>query len=286
MIREARPSDVEAIIAFTTDTFDWGDYVPSVIDRWIGSTEGQVFVKVDDSDTPIAMARGVFLSRTEVWSHAARVDPVHRGKGLAGEIADAIADWSRENGGHVVRLMIEDVNEPSIRHITKKQYRRTASVVRASRSVGEASPNPAGNGGRANPSPLTAKHAKLPEVPLVRTSWQTGEVGRRLRTMIGDNWRFRVLRDGDIEQAARSGNLWEIGGSWAITERVEPSFDVGLLDTNPDEALDVIRALIDAANERGAEGFAVWLADFDWLVQAARQAGCEVEGYGIWELAL
>lgn len=286
MIRAARPSDVDAIVAFTTNTFDWGDYVPSVIERWITDEPGQVFVKVDEADTPIAMARGVFLSSSEVWAHAARVDPDHRGKGIAGEIADTIAEWARDNGGHVVRLMIEDVNEPSIRHITKKHYRRTVSVVRATRPVGDASPNPAGNGGRAHPSPLVAKHAKVADVPLVRTSWQTGDVGRHFRTMIGENWRFRVLRDGDVADAARSGNLWEIGGSWAITERVEPHFDVSLLDTTPAEALDVMRALIDAANERGAEAFAAWLADFDWLVQAARRAGCAVEGFGIWELAL
>ena len=286
MIRGARPSDVEAIIAFTTDTFDWGDYVPSVIERWVTNDPGQVFVKVDESDIPIAMARGVFLSPFEVWSHAARVDPRHRGKGIAGEIADTIAEWARDNGGQVVRLMIENVNEPSIRHITKKHYRRTVSVVRATRPVGDASPNPAGNGGRANPSPLTAKHAKAPDVPLARTSWHTGDVGRHFRTMIGENWRFRVLRDDDITEAARTGNLWEIGGSWAITERMEPDFQVSLLDTTPAEALDAIRALIDVANERGAEGFSAWLADLDWLVQAARRAGCDVEGYGIWELAL
>lgn len=285
-IRRATLDDLDAIVAFTTDTFPWGDYVPSLIGEWISDGEGVVMVATDDRDTPIAMARAVFLTSSEVWSHAARVDARHRGRGIAGELAEALIEWAGEHGGKVVRLLIEDDNIASSRHVTKKGFRRTVSVVRGRRAVGAASPNPEGNGGRRHPSALTARPGKVQDLALVRSSWSTSETGRTLRGLIGTGWRFHRLRDVDIEEAARGGNLWEIANSWVITGSVAPVFDVRLIDTTPDEAYDVIRALIDTANNRGAEELTMWLADTDWLVQAARRAGCDVSGFGVWERPL
>ena len=281
-IRTARTSDVPAIKAFTTDTFTWGDYVPDLVEDWVADDEGVVMVAVDTDDRPIAMARAVFLTETEIWSHAARVHPDHRGRGIAGQLADALLEWGRSGGGQIARLLIEDDNLASINHITKSGFTRAASVVRATRSVGAASPNPEGNGGRRTKSAVQAKPGKAHDLPLVRASWTTSEAGRSLRGLLGIGWRFHRLRDVDIEDAARRGGLWEIGSSWAITDTIAPVFLVGLLDTTEDDAHDVIRALIDTANNRGAETFAMWTADTVWLIQAARRAGCDIEGYGIW----
>jgi len=282
-IRAARLDDVDPVVAFTTDTFAWGDYVPDLFVSWVGDDDGMTMVAVDDDDIPIAMARAVFLTDREVWSHAARVHPDFRGRGIAGDLADALMGWATDHGGQVMRLLIDDDNLASIRHISKKGFTRGVSVVRASRGVGAGSPNPDGNGGRRHPSPLTPRPGKVQDLALVRASWSTSEVGRSLRGLIGTGWRFHRLRDGDIEEAAKSGNLWEVGNSWAITGSVEPTFDVRLLDTGPDEAFDVLRALIDTANNRGADAMTAWLADTEWLVQAARRTGCDVVGHGVWE---
>ena len=182
--------------------------------------------------------------------------------------------------------MIEDENDSSIRHASKEGFRRAVSVVRATRTIGAASPNPDGNGGLRNPSSLTSKPAKSPDLPLVRSSWSTSQTGRSLRGLIGTGWRFHRLRDRDIEEAAKNGNLWEIANSWAITETIEPVFSVRLLDTAKDEAYEVIRSLIDTANNRGAEGFSLWIADIEWLVRAARRGGCDTARFGIWERPL
>jgi GNAT superfamily N-acetyltransferase len=285
-LRRGRIDDVDAIVAFTTDTFAWGDYVPEMVADWLTSDDGVVMVAVDGSDRPVAMARAVFLTEREVWSHAARVHPDHRGHGIAGELADALMDWATEHGGYVVRLLIDDDNLASIQHIVKKGFTRSVSVVRATRGIGSGSPRPHGNGGRRHPSPLQPRPGKRQDLALVRASWSTSEVGRVLRGLVGEQWRFHRLTDADIERAARTGNLWEIGSSWAITGSVEPTFDVQLLDTTPDEAYDVLRALIDSANNRGAEDLTMWLADTEWLVQACRRTGCDVTGHGVWEHAL
>lgn len=283
MIRQATASDIDGIVSFTTDTFEWGDYVPELIGGWIDDDAGVVLVAVDDEDQPIAIARAVFLTDTELWSHAARVHPDHRGKRIAGDLARALMEWGAANGAQVLRLLIEDDNLASIKHVTKTGLRRSVSAVRATRAVGAASPNPEGNGGRRTKSSLQARPGKTRDVSLVRASWSTSEVGRSMRELIGVGWSFHRLRDEDIEAAARNGQLWEVGSSWAISGAMEPQFTIGMLDTTPDDAYDVIRALVDTANNRGAEGISLWLADTVWLVQAARRAGCDVSGFGIWE---
>ncbi len=83
-----------------------------------------------------------------------------------------------------------------------------------------------------------------------------------------------------------TGNLWEIGNSWIITGAIEPVCEVRQIDTTPEEAYDVCRALVDLANNRGAETLTMWLPDLDWMVRATRRIGCDIEGYGIWEYPL
>ncbi|NHZ70491.1 MAG: GNAT family N-acetyltransferase [Proteobacteria bacterium] len=284
-IRRAQHTDIPGIISFTTDTFEWGDYIPDVIEEWIDDPEGIAMVAIDDG-RPVGLARTVLLTSSEAWAHGVRVHPDHRGKEIAGALAEALMEWARTQGVQVVRLLIEDDNVASARHVEKVGFRRTVRIVRAVRSVGEATANPKGNGVGHGPSTLKAKPARSPDVPLVMASWGSSEPGRALRGLFGMGWRFRTLRAPDVRSAAERSNLWEIGSSWAITSSIEPSFQIAMLDTRPDEAYDAIRALIDTANNRGAESMSMWLAPLDWLIQAARRAGCDIDPSSIWEYPL
>jgi GNAT superfamily N-acetyltransferase len=283
--RQATHSDVPQIVGFTTDTFEWGDYVPEMIDEWIDDPSGIVVVALDGSEI-VGLARVVLLSDTEAWSHAARVRPDRRGEGIAGQLADVLLDWARDHGALIVRLLVEDDNDASIRQVEKKGLRRVATVVRARRAIGDATPNPEGNGGRRTSSAVTARPVKGADAPMLAPAWSSSQCGRPLRGLVAEGWRFHTLTESDLIDAARDGGLWEIGSSWAVTRQDDTTFDVSLLDTDPDEAFDAIRSLINVANERGAEEFWMWLAGIDWLLQAARRAGCEVSPSGIWVYSL
>ncbi len=283
--RPATHSDVEEIVAFTTDTFEWGDYIPRLIGEWIDDTSGVVMVAIDNKEI-VGLARVILRSETEAWSHAARVRPDRRGEGIAGMLADVLTEWARQQGVLVVRLLIEDDNESSIRNIQKQGFRRVATAIRANRAIGDATPNPDGNGGRRTPSALTAKPVKAADAPMLAAGWSTSESGRKLRSMIAQGWSFHTLTESELVERANAGELWEMGSSWAVTGPFDDAFDVSLIDTNPEEAFDAIKALIDLANERGAEAFWMWIADIDWLIQAARRAGCDITPSGIWSHAL
>jgi ribosomal protein S18 acetylase RimI-like enzyme len=284
-IRRAVHDDIPAIVSFTTGTFEWGDYVPDVIEEWIDDPEGVTMVALDDG-VPVAVARTLLLTPTEGWAHGIRVHPDHRGSGVAAALAGPLLEWVRDAGALVVRLLVEDDNTPSIRHVEKLGFRRTTRLIRASRAVGEATANPDGNGVRRGPSSLEAKPGKTQDAPMVLGSWTSSEIGRAMRGLIGEGWRFHTMRVPDVETAARLGALWEIGSSWAITSTTDPWFQVAMLDTRPDDAYETIGALIDAANNRGAEQVSIWLPPLDWVVQAARRTGCDVSPSSIWEYTL
>ncbi len=279
--RPAAHTDIDEIVAFTTDTFEWGDYVPLMIGDWVDDPSGVVMVAIDN-DEIVGLARVILLSEIEAWSHAARVRPDRRGEGIAGMLADVLTEWARQQGALVIRLLIEDDNEASIRHIQKQGFRRVATAIRANRAIGDVTPNPDGNGGRRMPSALTAKPVKSADAPMLAAGWPMSQPGRELRGMIAQGWSFHTVTEPVLVQRADAGELWEMGSSWAATGPFGDGFDVSLIDTNPDEAFDAIKALIDLANERGADTFWMWVADIDWLVQAARRAGCETTPSGIW----
>lgn len=285
LFREAIHGDVDEIVGFTKDTFEWGDYVPDMIAEWINDSSGVVMVAVDESGI-VGLARVVLLTHTEAWSHAARVRPDRRGEGVAGDLADALLDWARSRGVHITRLLIEDDNESSIKHIQKKGFRRVATVVRARRAIGAATPNPEGNGGRRTTSVAIARPVNAADAAMLGAGWSLSPCGRPLRGLVAEGWSFHTLSEKDLEIAAQDGGLWQVGQSWAVTRQSDTEFDVALLDTAPEEAFDTIRSLINLANERGAEDFWMWLADVDWLVQAARRTGCEVSSSGIWAYSL
>ena len=65
-IRPARLDDEAAIVAFTTGTFEWGDYVPDSFAEWMASEDHSiVLVATTDDDEPIGLVRVVMVSPEE-----------------------------------------------------------------------------------------------------------------------------------------------------------------------------------------------------------------------------
>jgi GNAT superfamily N-acetyltransferase len=286
VIRPAIAADRAAIAAFTRNTFDWGDYVADSFDCWLEQPDSYLVVAVDEHDTPIAMSRGRLVSSTEAWFHAARVHPDWRGRGIAGEMAAVIRAWTSEQGALVGRLLIEDWNESSIRHVEKIGFRHVAGVLRGTKPIGDASPSPDGNGGRRIPSRLRARPAHATDATPAFASWSVGELGRATRGLVGSHWTYARLTVDHLVSAAKQGAFWEIGGGWAVTDVDGDTLEVGWLETRPDDASDLLRALIDLAVGNGVESMSLWLPAVDWLARAARRLGFEIEPMGVYAVEL
>jgi GNAT superfamily N-acetyltransferase len=277
-IRPALPSDREAIVEFTRDTFEWGDYIADEFDGWLARPDMLVVVAVDDDEQAVALAAARMLSPSEAWFHAARVHPDLRGRGVAAEVSVALRTWARDQGAMVGRLLVEDWNEASIRHVEKTGRRRVASMVRCSKSVGDASPSPDGNGGSRVPLRLRSRPAHAAEAQPAFASWSVGELGRASRGLFGAGWSFRRLTIEDLIAAARGSAFWEIGAGWALASMGPDSrFEVSWLETREEDADDLLRSLIDQAIGSGSESITLWIPNIDWAVRAARRLGFDTE---------
>jgi GNAT superfamily N-acetyltransferase len=281
-IRRARADDRDPIAAFTADTFEWGDYVADAFQGWLEEAGTAVFVVVDENDAPVALAGGRMLSPTEAWFHAARVRPDHRGRGFAGRLAEVLMAWAKDEGGRVGRLLIEDWNEASKRHIAKVDFRPVARVALCVRGAGDASPVPAGNGGKRAPARLRARPASSAEAEPAYASWSVGPLGRAARGLFGVHWSFRRLAPGDLADAAKSDALWEIGAGWAMAFRQDMALEVPWIETRPEDAGDLIRAIVDLAASTGAESIRLWIPTTDWLVQEARRERFEIHPMAVY----
>ncbi len=54
-IRPARSEDREAVLAFSSHTWDWGDYIEYVWDEWLHDPQGMLFVATSDGQ-PVGVA--------------------------------------------------------------------------------------------------------------------------------------------------------------------------------------------------------------------------------------
>ncbi|MEA3510146.1 MAG: hypothetical protein U9R51_01805, partial [Actinomycetota bacterium] len=216
------------------------------------------------------------LSPTDAWFHAARVRPDLRGRGIAAEVSVALRGWAAEQGAAVGRLLVEDWNEASIRHVEKTGRRRVASMVRCAKPIGDASPSPDGNGGRRIPSPLRSRSAHAADAQSAYASWSIGELGRASRGLFGIGWSFRRLTIEDLIAAARGSAFWEIGAGWALASPApDARFEVSWLETREEDANDLLRSLIDLSIGSGSESITIWIPDVDWAVRAAKRLGFE-----------
>jgi GNAT superfamily N-acetyltransferase len=285
-IRAARTADREAIAAFATNTFSWGDYVPEALDRWIADAAGAVLVAVDDADTPVAVARAGMLSPTEAWLQGARVHPDHRRRGIASRLGEALLDWARRRGALVARLAIEDWNEPARAQVEAVGMRRVAGFARASRRVDAAGLRLDGNGGRRARAGVRFRPAPAAEAEAALVSWSSSPLSREVRGLFAVRWTWRRLSLDDLRAAAAGDALWTAAGGWAIAAVDEEALEVGWCDTTAEGAPDFARALVDLADDRGATEVHAMVPDVAWLTAAFERAGYEVDRIGVYALGL
>lgn len=275
-IRPARASDKEPIASFTQNTFEWGDYVADRFDTWLDDPAGILIVAADENDEAVAVSFAVMLSPTEAWFQGARVRKDRRREGIAGAMAEFGTEWARERGAHIGRLAIEDWNTPARGQVERDGFRATSEWVIANRPVGEASPVPSGNGGRRVPAQEQLVPAHASEAGPAFMSWSTGPLVRNARGLFAVRWQWRRLTEDDLETAAKHDALWTARSGWVLAAPTGDTLEVGWLETREDDAADLMRAIVDLAVKRDAEGVRITIPNVGWLTTAARRAGCDL----------
>lgn len=110
-IRPAQASDRDAVLAFCARIWGGYDYLPKVWDEWLADPQGLFLTALLDG-RPVAVARACFPSPDEAWLEGMRVDPRHRGAGIAREVTTALVEAVEKRGARAVRLLTMSDNLP------------------------------------------------------------------------------------------------------------------------------------------------------------------------------
>lgn len=283
-VRPAIASDHSAILEFTRDTFDWGDYVSDSFLSWLEDEHGQVLVAADADDRPVGVARVVMLSDREAWMHAARVSPLARRTGVATMLNVAGCDWARQNGADVARLLVEDWNTAAQQQVAKMGYRRGSVWVSAEKAMAM---EPLTNGGRRVPGDERLTPARRTEVDLAWMTWKVGDLAQVGRELIPIGWAFRQMTVDDLRGAVGEGRLWQCPSGWMVAAITDDGrLDVSWLETNDLDAHRLIKAMIDLADGFGVETIWGLFPAPNWLVETLSVLGFELRPSAVWSLPL
>lgn len=151
-IRPARPDDRPAVERICAQTWDWGDYIPEVWDRWLADTGGQVLVG-ELAGQVVALSRIVMQPEGQVWLEGMRVAPAARRQGIARQFLDHSLACARRCNARVVRLGTGSYNEPVHRMAAHAGMVRVGAYV-----LGTANPLPQA------PRPTILSPADAPQV--------------------------------------------------------------------------------------------------------------------------
>jgi len=284
-IRPGRPEDQPAIETFTRHTFEWGDYVARVYGEWLADTAGQTLV-ADSGGNAVGLARVASLSDEEAWFQGVRVHPDHRRQGVGTALTSHACEWAQERGARVIRLAVESWNRPARTQFERSGFRPVSRWIAAEREVGEGSPVPEGNGGKRVPAPERLRPAPVAEVSSAMMSWISGPLSGAARNLFPIHWRWRRLTADDLADAARRRALWEGRPGWAMARVDDDIFDVSWIETAPDDADAMARALIDCASGAGVDSMRAVVPAVTWLRQAFRRLGCRIHPMWVYARAV
>lgn len=119
MVREARPEDKEPVLEFTKNTWERGDYIHFVWDRWLNDPHGLLLV-ADIGGDPIGLLHVRFMPDNSAWLEGLRVHPNYRRRGIATKLNIETIKICKEKGVNTFRGAIFEWNNPSIMLATRK----------------------------------------------------------------------------------------------------------------------------------------------------------------------
>ena len=265
-VRPAQPEDREQVLAFCARTFEWGDYIGDVWDRWINDPAGPLLVAVVDSQV-VGTGKVTMTSGSEAWLEGLRVNPSFRGQGLAQAMYEAAETTARKRWAKVARYATFSSNT-AIHNLSERfGYRRVARFIEFA-APAEAGPLP---------ERLRQEDAGAAEVLLATAAGLASSGG-----LYAGGWHCQELRGGRLREHIVNGEAYAVhwdrrpvavallaGGELGAALRL------GYLGGNPAAVAALARQIRAVAAVGGWERVEVVLAAIEPLEEAVRAAGYE-----------
>jgi RimJ/RimL family protein N-acetyltransferase len=191
IVRFARLDDRSSILRLVEHTWDWGDYIPEVLDEWLSGSDSRLFVGELDSEI-VALTHLSICEGRVGWLEGLRVKEGLRNRGIATLVAQHIAQYARSEGIHKLRMMIYSDNYASIRHAKKSGF-SVRGTFRRVRFRGTSSTRPV----------LFCRTAEWSSVPANALEDYCG--------LLYTSWKWLDLNQARFEKLVASGKVFSDG---------------------------------------------------------------------------
>jgi GNAT superfamily N-acetyltransferase len=273
VLRRARPNDRAAMERICAHTWDDGDYIPYVWDRWLADEQGPLIVGEIEGRVD-ALCKISFLAADQVWLQGMRVDPDYRQRGIGQRFLDYSLAYAQEHGARVARLSTSIRNTPVHIMAARAGMERIGVWVFWQAEATADGPRIQ----LLSPDDLMAVEAFL----------RTSKVLEESRGVFQDDWDMQELRPDGLPQLLDRGSVVALaarGGTFSalaiLSEDTEGgAIDVGFSDGEPAAVQELANAIRVHAAKLGATRARAWLPEVAWLREAFASAGF---AFGTWQ---
>ncbi|MFQ6058996.1 MAG: GNAT family N-acetyltransferase [Anaerolineae bacterium] len=263
-IRPARAEDREPVLAFCQHTFEWGDYIGQVWDRWLTDPQGKMFVATL-ADRPIGICHVALLSSREAWLEGARVDPGHRRQGVATALTLRCLEYARQEGRQVALLATEAEN-----HAARGAVEGLGFRPRTTFAYCVAGPDAA--------QVREVRAADAGDLGVMRAIWDNSPIRRAATGLFPRTWRWREMTWRDVEAAVAAGEALIHPAGFALGgQGYGDSLEVYWLDGRPEALGPLALALRRRAHDLGLAKAEAMVPNYPPLLEALARAGYEKE---------
>ncbi|HNS50094.1 MAG TPA: GNAT family N-acetyltransferase [Anaerolineae bacterium] len=272
-IRPARADDRAAMERICAHTWDDGDYIPYVWDRWLADELGPLVVGEIEGQV-VALCKISFQTPDQVWLQGMRVDPDRRGRGIGRRFLDYSLAYAHRHGARVARLSTSIRNTPVHAMAARAGMGRIAVHV-----FWQAEALPGG------PQPRVLSPG---DQPAVESFLRASTVLKVCRGVYQSGWESLELTPDRLPPLLEQGNVVAAGGPDAppaavalLTEdKEDEALYCGFSDGEPAAVQELATALRAYAAQRGAKQACAWLPEVAWLREAFARAGY---AFGEWQ---
>jgi len=254
-------------------TWEDGDYIPYVWDRWLADEQGPLIVGELEGQV-VALCKISFQTPDQVWLQGMRVDPDYRQRGIGRKFLEYSLDYARENGARVARL------STSVRNTAVHRMAADAGMERIGVYVFWVTTSlPEG-------PQLTVLSAH--DQAAVEAFLRASPVLDACRGVCEADWAWQDLSEERLPGLLESGRIVALvaaEGHLAALAVVSHDADdqalgAGFADGEPSAVRELAMAIRVHAARLGAVQARAWLPEVAWLREAFASAGY---AFGEWQ---
>lgn len=246
VVRCAQAKDKEAILAISRRVWEGKDYVPRVLDLWLG--EGGLIV-AEVGEEVVGFAKTTELGPGELWLEGLRVHPDHQGQGIAKALAQAQLEQALARKPRTIRLAIMEGNVASLHIARDLGFVEVARFFYLEAEVRK---------------PVQARPLRKPDLQEAWAFLRASKALREAQGFLGLGWRFRLLTPELLRALWETGSVFSVGsatpGLFILMPDPYMPEEIGALVflDGPEDAL--LEALVGAQDWAAARGLSILAA--------------------------